>query len=143
MSDSAAANESSSIGLALVTLVVRDYDEAIAWFTRCLRFTLLEDTPLGDGKRWVRIAAPFGGAALLLAKAADNPQIEAIGNQTGGRVGFFLTVSDFDETFAHMKSNGVLFEGEPRTEPYGKVIVFQDLYGNRWDLLGARQNRTL
>ena len=143
MSESAAADESSPIGLTLVTLVVRDYDEAIAWFTRCLRFTLLEDTPLGGGKRWVRIAAPFGGAALLLAKAADNPQIEAIGNQTGGRVGFFLTVSDFDETFAHMKSNGVLFEGEPRTEPYGKVIVFQDLYGNRWDLLGARQNRTL
>ena len=138
MSESATADKSSPIGLTLITLVVRDYDEAIMWFSKCLRFTLLEDTPLGDGKRWVRIAAPFGGAALLLAKAADNPQIEAIGNQTGGRVGFFLTVPDFDETFAHMKSNGVLFEGEPRTEPYGKVIVFQDLYGNRWDLLGAR-----
>ena len=136
MSDSAAANESSSIGLSLVTLVVRDYDEAIAWFTRCLRFTLLEDTPLGDGKRWVRIQAPSGGAALLLAKAVDDTQIAAIGNQTGGRVGFFLTVSDFIEMFSHMQHNGVFFEGEPRTEPYGKVIVFQDLYGNRWDLLG-------
>ena len=90
-----------------------------------------------------------GGSALLPLLAALHCSlqrqriIEAIGNQTGGRVGFFLTVSDFDETFAHMKSNGVLFEGEPRTEPYGKVIVFQDLYGNRWDLLGVRQNRAL
>ena len=139
MSDSATAAVTSSAGLTLVTLVVRDYDEAIAWFTNCLRFTLLEDTPLGDGKRWVRIRAEGSGAALLLAEAAGDAQIAAIGNQTGGRVGFFLTVSDFDETFAYMKSNGVFFEGAPRTEPYGKVIVFQDLYGNRWDLLGPQR----
>ena len=140
MSDSAAAEGTSSSGLTLVTLVVRDYDEAIAWFTKCLRFTLLEDTPLGDGKRWVRIANSGNGAALLLAKAAGTAQIAAIGNQTGGRVGFFLTVSDFDEMFSHMQRNGVVFEGEPRTEPYGQVIVFQDLYGNRWDLLGPTPN---
>ncbi len=143
MSESATADITSPFGLTLITLVVRDYDEAIMWFSKCLQFTLLEDTPLGGGKRWVRIGAEGSGAALLLAKAVDDMQIAAIGKQTGGRVGFFLTVSDFDETFAHMKSKGVLFEGEPRTEPYGKVIVFQDLYGNRWDLLGARQNRTL
>ena len=136
MSDSAAADVTSSTGLALVTLVVRDYDEAIAWFTKCLRFSLLEDTPLGDGKRWVRIGAEGNGAALLLAKAAGDAQIAAIGNQTGGRVGFFLTVPDFSEMFSHMQRNGVVFEGTPRSEPYGNVIVFQDLYGNRWDLLG-------
>ena len=134
----AAGDVTSSTGLALVTLVVRDYDEAIAWFTKCLRFTLLEDTPLGDGKRWVRIANPGHGAALLLAKAVGDPQVAAIGNQTGGRVGFFLIVTDFGEMFSHMQRNGVVFEGEPRTEPYGQVIVFQDLYGNRWDLLGPK-----
>lgn len=123
-------------GLSLVTLVVCDYDDAIAWFTTCLRFTLLEDTPLSGGKRWVRIGAEGSGAALLLAKAVGDQQAVAIGNQTGGRVGFFLTVSDFGEMFSHMQRNGVVFEGTPRSEPYGKVIVFQDLYGNRWDLLG-------
>ena len=140
MSDSAAADVTSPIGLTLVTLVVRDYDEAIAWFTKCLRFTLLEDTPLGDGKRWVRIGAEGSGAALLLAKAVGTEQIAVIGNQTGGRVGFFLTVTDFGEMFSHMQRNGVVFEGEPRSEPYGQVIVFQDLYGNRWDLLGPTPN---
>ena len=139
MSDSATADVTSSTGLALVTLVVRDYDEAIAWFTKCLRLTLLEDTPLGDGKRWVRIAFPGNGAALLLAKAVGTAQIAAIGNQTGGRVGFFLTVPNFDEMFAYMERNGVSFDGAPRTEPYGNVIVFQDLYGNRWDLLGTQR----
>ena len=140
MSDSATDEGTSPTGLALVTLVVRDYDEAIAWFTKSLRFTLFEDTPLGGGKRWVRIANPGNGAALLLAKAAGTAQIAAIGNQTGGRVGFFLTVPDFGEMFSHMQRNGVVFEGEPRTEPYGQVIVFQDLYGNRWDLLGPTPN---
>lgn len=140
MSDSAAADVTSSTGLALVTLVVRDYDEAIAWFTKCVRFSLLEDTPLGDGKRWVRIGSEGSGAALLLAKAVGTEQIAAIGNQTGGRVGFFLTVPDFSEMFSHMQRNGVVFEGTPRSEPYGKVIVFHDLYGNRWDLLGPAHN---
>jgi len=123
-------------GIGLVTLVVRDYDDAIEWFTRCLRFVVIEDTDLGGGKRWVRVAYPGSGVRLLLAKASGTEQTAAIGNQTGGRVGFFLTVRDFSEMSLHMQRNGVLFEGEPRTEPYGKVIVFQDLYGNRWDLLG-------
>jgi len=140
MLDSAAAKGISPTGLALVTLVVRDYDDAIEWFTRCLRFVIIEDTDLGGCKRWVRVAYPGSGAALLLAKAVGTEQIAAIGNQTGGRVGFFLTVTDFSEMFSHMQRNGVLFEGEQRTEPYGKVIVFQDLYGNRWDLLGPAHN---
>jgi hypothetical protein len=101
-----------------------------------LRFTLLEDTDLGGGKRWVRVAYPGSGVALLLAKASGDKQATAIGNQTGGRVGFFLTVPDFNEMFAHMQHCGVVFEGTVRDEPYGKVIVFRDLYGNRWDLLG-------
>lgn len=140
MSDSPDAAVTPSTGLALVTLVVRDYDEAIAWYTKCLPFTLLEDTPIGDGKRWVRITAPGNGAALLLAKAAGDAQIAAIGNQTGGRVAFFLTVPNFAEAVTHMKRCGVIFEGEARNEPYGNVIVFQDLYGNRWDLLGPQSN---
>jgi catechol 2,3-dioxygenase-like lactoylglutathione lyase family enzyme len=127
-------------GIGLVTLVVRDYDDAIAWFTKCLRFTLLEDTDRGGGKRWVRVAYPGSGAALLLAKAAGDEQAIAIGNQTGGRVGFFPKVPDFDEMFAHMQHCGVVFEGTVRDEPYGKVTVFRDLYGNRWDLLGPSQN---
>lgn len=130
-------DEAPVTGLNLVTLVVRDYDDAIAWFTKCLRFTLLEDTPLGAGKRWVRVGAPGNGVALLLAKATSDEQADAIGNQTGGRVGFFLTASDFDEMLSHMQACNVVFEGTPRSEPYGKVIVFQDLYGNRWDLLGT------
>ncbi len=89
MSASATADKTSPIGLTLVTLVVRDYDEAIMWFSKCLQFTLLEDTPLGGGKRWVRIGAEGSGAALLPAKAVDDMQIAAIGKQTGGRVGFF------------------------------------------------------
>jgi catechol 2,3-dioxygenase-like lactoylglutathione lyase family enzyme len=127
-------------GIGLVTLVVRDYDDAIAWFTKCLRFTLLEDTDLGGGKRWVRVAYPGSGVALLLAKAVGTEQMAAIGNQTGGRVGFFLTVPDFDEMFAQMQHCGVVFEGTVRDEPYGKVIVFRDLVGNRWDLLGPSLN---
>jgi catechol 2,3-dioxygenase-like lactoylglutathione lyase family enzyme len=123
-------------GIGLVTLVVRDYDDAIEWFTRCLRFVVIEDTDLGAGKRWVRVAYPGSGVALLLAKASGDKQATAIGNQTGGRVGFFLTVPDFDAMHSHMQSCDVFFEGTPRSEPYGKVIVFQDLYGNRWDLLG-------
>jgi len=140
MLDSAAAEGISSTGLALVTLVVRDYDEAIAWFTRCLRFVVLEDTDLGDCKRWVRVAYPGSAVALLLAKASGDEQVRAIGNQTGGRVGFFLTVPNFSEMFSHMQHCGVVFEGTPRSERYGKVIVFQDLYGNRWDLLGPAHN---
>jgi catechol 2,3-dioxygenase-like lactoylglutathione lyase family enzyme len=122
--------------IALVTLVVRDYDEAIAFFTDALRFTVVEDTPLGAGKRWVVVAPPGSqGAALLLARADSPGQLAHIGNQTGGRVFLFLHTSDFWDDYRHMQSRGVRFAEEPREEPYGRVVVFFDLYGNKWDLV--------
>jgi len=122
--------------LALVTLVVRDYDEAIAFFTEALRFTVVEDTPLGEGKRWVVAAPPGGhGAALLLARAVTPEQSARIGDQTGGRVFLFLRTGDFWADYAHMQAHGVRFAEAPRTEPYGQVVVFYDLYGNKWDLV--------
>lgn len=130
--------QAEDIALSLVTLVVRDYDEAIAFFTGALGFALLEDTPLGDGKRWVRVG-PRGGCALLLARAATPEQEAAIGNQTGGRVGFFLHTDDFMRDYARMKAAGVRFTEEPREEAYGKVVVFLDLYGNKWDLVEQRR----
>lgn len=121
--------------IAKLALLVRDYDEAIAWFTRCLGFELIEDTPRGPGKRWVVVQPPGGdGAALLLARAVDE-QTVAIGKQSGGRVFLFLETADFDGDHARMHAAGVKFAEEPRAEPYGKVAVFEDLYGNRWDLL--------
>lgn len=122
--------------IAHITLVVRDYDEAIAFYTGVLGFTLLEDTALGGGKRWVRVA-PRGASetALLLAEAADDAQRTRIGDQTGGRVGFFLHTDDFDRDHAAMSTRGVRFLEPPRREAYGTVAVFEDLYGNRWDLL--------
>ena len=119
-----------------LTLVVRDYDEAIAFFTEALRFTLLEDTPLGNGKRWVRVA-PAGarGAALLLAKATTPEQLAHVGDQTGGRVFLFLETKDFWDDYNHMLAHGVRFTEEPRLEPYGLVVVFLDLFGNKWDLV--------
>lgn len=124
--------------IAKLALLVRDYDEAIAWFTRCLGFELVEDTPRGPGKRWVVVQPPGGqGAALLLARAVDE-QTAAIGNQSGGRVFLFLETTDFDGDHARMVSAGVKFAEAPRSEPYGKVAVFEDLYGNRWDLLEKR-----
>ncbi len=119
-----------------LSLLVRDYDEAIAFFTRCLGFSLMEDTPLGGGKRWVRVA-PSGdqGASLLLARAANPEQESRIGNQTGGRVFLFLHTDDFWRDYHKMKSSGVRFTEEPREEPYGTVVVFLDLYGNKWDLV--------
>ncbi len=123
--------------ISQVALLVRDYDEAIRFFTRVLRFVLLEDAPLTGGKRWVRIA-PSGtaGMALLLAKAATPEQEGAVGNQTGGRVFMFLRTDNFHEDYEHMKSEGVRFTEKPRREPYGTVVVFLDLYGNKWDLIG-------
>lgn len=120
-----------------VALLVRDYDEAIRFFTQSLDFELLEDTPRADGKRWVRVAPRDGqGTALLLARAATPDQQLAVGNQTGGRVFMFLSTDDFDRDYAHMKSWGVRFTEEPRHEEYGKVVVFLDLCGNKWDLIG-------
>jgi catechol 2,3-dioxygenase-like lactoylglutathione lyase family enzyme len=122
--------------IASVTLVVRDYDEAIAFFTDALRFMLVDDQLLGDGKRWVRVA-PSGstGTSLLLARAAAPEQMDRVGDQTGGRVFLFLETNDFWGDYNHMQSCGVRFTEAPRQEPYGWVVVFLDLYGNRWDLV--------
>ena len=119
-----------------VTLVVPDYDAAIDFYVGTLRFTLIEDTPMDGGKRWVLVAPPdTQGTALLLAKAADASQRAAIGEQTGGRVGFFLTTTDFAADHARMTAAGVSFEEAPRHEDYGIVAVWRDPFGNRWDLL--------
>lgn len=123
--------------IALVTLVVRAYDEALAFYRDALGFEVAEDTDRGDGTRWVvvcpRGAAP--GTGLLLARAKDEVQGRAVGAQTGGRVGFFLHTEDFAADHARMVAAGVRFLEEPRHETYGSVAVFEDLYGNRWDLL--------
>ena len=125
-----------SRSIALVTLVVRDYDAAIAFFSEALRFSVLEDTPLGDEKRWVVVAPPDGrGAALLLARAATPEQAAHIGDQTGGRVALFLHTTDFWADYHHLQAHGVRFAEAPREESYGQVVVFYDLYGNRWDLV--------
>jgi catechol 2,3-dioxygenase-like lactoylglutathione lyase family enzyme len=122
--------------LANIALLVGDYDEAIAWYTQVLGFSLLQDTDLGDGKRWVRVAPPgVTGTSLLLAQAATEAQRTRIGDQVGGRVGFFLHTDDFARDHAAMSERGVRFAEEPRYEPYGTVAVFVDLYGNRWDLV--------
>jgi lactoylglutathione lyase len=127
-----------SSSISSLTLVVRDYDEAIAFFTNALRFELLEDTPLENGKRWVRVA-PTGSssASLLLAKAATPEQLAHVGNQTGGRVFLFLRTNDFWNDYNFMKARNVQFTEEPRQESYGWVVVFLDLYGNKWDLVQA------
>jgi catechol 2,3-dioxygenase-like lactoylglutathione lyase family enzyme len=123
--------------LGALALLVREYDEAIDFYTRVLRFRLVEDTPLGGGKRWVRLAAgPADAPCLLLARAVDEAQRAAVGHQAGGRVFLFLHTSDFDADLAHLRAHGVCLQGEPRHEPYGRVVVFLDLYGNRWDLIG-------
>ncbi len=122
--------------IGAVTLVVRDFDEAIAFFVDALGFALIEDTPLSPDKRWVRVAPEGGGVSLLLAKAATPEQAARIGDQTGGRVGFFLHTDDFDADYAAMLAKGVRFHEAPRTETYGKVVVFEDVCGNTWDLLG-------
>ena len=122
-------------GIASVALVVREYDEAIAFFTDALRFTLLEDTPMGGGKRWVVVAPQGSGTTLLLARAVSDQQRAAVGNQTGGRVFLVLHTDDFWGDYHHMRSRGVRFVEEPREEAYGRVVVFLDLYGNKWDLV--------
>lgn len=120
-----------------VALVVRDYDEAIAFYTQKLSFTLIEDSyqPEQD-KRWVVVAPPGSrGTNLLLARAANPEQEAFVGNQTGGRVFLFLNTDDFWRDYAAMRAQGVHFVREPKQEAYGTVAVFEDLYGNRWDLL--------
>jgi len=122
--------------LAHIALVVRDYDEAIAYYTQVLGFELLEDEDRGPGKRWV-LVAPRGsrGTSLLLARAANPEQQSRIGNQTGGRVFLFLHTDDFERDYQALLAHGVHFVEEPRYETYGTVVVFEDLYGNRWDLI--------
>ena len=126
--------------VASVALVVVDHDEAIDFYCGKLGFELLEDTDLGQGKRWVLVAPAGGhGARLLLARAAGPAQLAAVGKQAGGRVGFFLETDDFERDFAAFSGRGVRFLEAPRRESYGTVAVFEDLYGNRWDLIEVRR----
>lgn len=120
--------------LGLVTYVAREYDEAIGFFVGKLGFTLVEDTDMGDGKRWV-VVSGGEGASLLIARAEGEQQLASVGNQTGGRVGFFLQTDNFDRDFAEWTARGVKFHEQPRCEVYGTVAVFEDLYGNTWDLI--------
>lgn len=125
--------------LFLTTLVVPDYDAAIAWYRDVLGFSLVADTDLGDGKRWVVVRPDMeNGAGLLLAKADGAAQAAAIGNQTGGRVAFFLQTDDFARDHALYRKRGVEFMEEPRHEDYGTVAVFRDTFGNLWDLIEHR-----
>jgi len=126
--------------LELVAIVVADYDAAIAFFVDILGFTLVEDSPslsnAGQAKRWVVVRPPNAQTGILLARADGPTQQAIVGNQHAGRVGFFLRVDDFDATYARMQAADVEFVTPPRVEPYGRVCVFRDLAGNRWDLLG-------
>ena len=123
--------------LGAITLLVRDYEEAIDWFVGKLGFELREDRALEGEKRWIRIAAPRGGSEMLFARAVGAEQKAAVGRAAGGRVAFFLHTDDFDGDFARMQSAGVEFLEAPRIEAYGKVVVFADLLGNKWDLVQA------
>jgi catechol 2,3-dioxygenase-like lactoylglutathione lyase family enzyme len=130
--------------LDLVTIVVEAYDPAISFFVDVLGFELVEDSPSvtssgGRAKRWVVVRPPGGGTGLLLAQADGEVQRGGVGRQAAGRVGFFLRVEDFDAVHARMVQHGVAFEGLPRVEEYGKIVVFRDIAGNRWDLLGPVQ----
>ena len=125
--------------VATITILVREYDEAIAFFTGALGFALEEDTPLGGGKRWVTVRPRGGGCRLLLARAEGPAQQARIGDQTGGRVGFFLESDDFARDHAGFLAAGVRFLEAPRHEAYGTVVQFEDLYGNRWDLIEPRR----
>jgi len=126
------------MGLRMTALVVPDYDEAIAFFRDALGFRLHQDTDLGSGKRWV-VMSGLTGAKLLLARAANDEQSKAIGNQTGGRVGWFLETDDFAADHGRMAAYGVDFTDGPREEAYGTVAVFTDPWGNRWDLIEHRK----
>lgn len=126
--------------LGLVTIVVDDYDKALEWYTRILGFTLKADILLEPGKRWVVVSPPGSEeTGILLAQAEGTVQKNTIGNQAGGRVAFFLNTDDFSRDFALFTERGVRFLEEPRYEPYGSVAVFEDLYGNRWDLIELKE----
>jgi catechol 2,3-dioxygenase-like lactoylglutathione lyase family enzyme len=122
-----------------IALIVENYDDAIDFYTQKLQFTLVEDIDLGAGKRWVQVSPPnSNGTNLLLAEASSEEQAKAIGNQGGGSVLLFLHTNDFWRDYELMKANKVVFNEEPRVEAYGTVVVFEDLYGNKWDLLQAK-----
>jgi catechol 2,3-dioxygenase-like lactoylglutathione lyase family enzyme len=126
--------------IGYVALVVREYDEAIAFYRDKLGFTLVEDTPLGEGKRWVLMRPPGGsGTCLLLACGVGAEQVSRIGNQTGGRVFLFRQTDDFWRDYRAYTAQGVIFRRPPAEEAYGTVAVFEDLYGNLWDLLQLKQ----
>jgi catechol 2,3-dioxygenase-like lactoylglutathione lyase family enzyme len=125
--------------LAMIALVVRDYDEAIAYYTKTLGFDLIEDTGMSATKRWVVVAPPGSGARLLLAKAVNAAQETRIGDQAGGRVFLFLNTDDFARDYALYLTRGVKFVRPPSHETYGTVAVFEDLYGNKWDLVEPRR----
>jgi catechol 2,3-dioxygenase-like lactoylglutathione lyase family enzyme len=128
------------VHLSLAALVVADYDQAIDYFVGTLSFDLVEDSPslTNDGrpKRWVVVRPPGAETGLLLAKADGPEQTAAVGNQAAGRVGFFLHVDDFEDSYQRMRKSGVEFVTEPRDEPYGRVVVFRDIAGNKWDMIG-------
>jgi catechol 2,3-dioxygenase-like lactoylglutathione lyase family enzyme len=128
------------MGLELVSVIVREYDEAIEFFVHALGFYVAEDSASLDGdgqpKRWVVVKSPGTSSGILLAQARGEEQVNMIGRQFAGRVGLFLRVDDFNEAFQRMSTYGVEFLTAPRAEPYGDVAVFKDLYGNKWDLLG-------
>lgn len=128
-----------SAHLSLISILVRDYDEAIAWYVDKLGFSLEHDEPQPEGKRWVVVAPPGGQARLLLARAANAKQAARIGDQTGGRVFLFLATDDFERDFAAMTAKGVHFIRAPKHEPYGTVAVFEDISGNHWDLIGSKR----
>ncbi len=126
--------------IASIAFIVRDYDEAIAFYTQSLGFRLFEDTDMGGGKRWVVVGpADSSGTKLLLARAVTPEQSARIGNQTGGRVFLFLHTDDFRRDYSAMQSRNVKFLETPREEPYGTVVVFEDLYGNKWDFIQPRK----
>ena len=126
--------------ISLVAIIVEQYDPAIEFFTDALGFELVEDSPAetnaGGAKRWVVVRPPGAETGILLAQADGDEQAAAVGNQLAGRVGFFLRVDDFAAAYARMTQAGVEFLGAPRSEPYGQVVVFRDIAGNTWDLLG-------
>jgi catechol 2,3-dioxygenase-like lactoylglutathione lyase family enzyme len=126
--------------LGMITLVVDDYDDAIAYYRDAVGFELVEDTPMSPEKRWVVMSPGGDGARIILAKAASDAQRAAIGNQTGGRVAFFLYTDDFDRDHSRMSAAGVHFLEQPRTEDFGKVAVFADKYGNKWDFIERRSS---
>jgi uncharacterized glyoxalase superfamily protein PhnB len=121
--------------LGMIAIVIDEYDAAISHYVNDLGFTLLEDKEMTPEKRWVVVAPSKDGAKILLARAATDQQRAAIGNSTGGRVGFFMYTTNFDETYENYKSRGIEFIEQPRREAYGQVVVFKDKYGNKWDLI--------